>query len=61
MEDKDYLKTVYDARGTYIVLLAKGLQEWKILSKEEQKKINSIIRSLTKYCNFIQDELDKLK
>lgn len=58
---KETLKSIYQARGTFFVLLAKELQEWKIDSEEEQKKIDSIIRALTKYCNWLQDQLDNLQ
>ena len=58
--NNETLKSIYQARGTFFVLLAKELKEWKIDSEEEQKKIDSIIRALTKYCNWLQDQIDSL-
>lgn len=58
--NNETLKSIYQARGTFFVLFAKELQEWKIDSEEEQKKIDSIIRALTKYCNWLQDQIDSL-
>lgn len=60
MWTKEQEKATLEARGTFFVLFAKELQEWAIDNDEEQKKIDSIVRACTKYCNYLQDRLDEL-
>ena len=58
---KEQLISIYQARGTFFVLFAKELKDCFINDEYEQKKIDSIVRACTKYCNYLQEKLDELE
>lgn len=50
----------YDARKTYFYLLEGSLKEWAMLSKEEKKKMDRLIKAIIAYQDFIiQETLNK--
>lgn len=51
---------IYNARETYFYLLEGSLKEWAMLSKEEKKKMDRLIKAIIAYQDFIiQETLDK--
>lgn len=51
---------IYNARETYFYLLEGSLKEWAMLSKEEKKKMDRLIKAIVAYQDFIiQETLNK--
>ena len=47
------------ARFEYLTLLRAGIKDWLINDEAERKRLESIIRSVDKYCNLLADKLNK--
>lgn len=50
--------STYSARVDYLYLLAGGLNDWAILSEDEQKKMDSLQKEIRKYLKYLFKELD---
>ena len=47
------------ARFEYLTLLKAGIKDWLINDEEEQKRLESMIRAIDKYCNLLADKINK--
>ena len=54
-KDRDLLLAIYEARETYFYLLEGTLKEWAIIDKDEQKKMNKLLKAIVEYADFLGD------
>lgn len=47
------------ARFEYLTLLKAGIKDWLINDEDEQKRLESMIRAIDKYCNLLADKINK--
>lgn len=47
------------ARFEYLTLLKAGIKDWLIKNDDEQKRLESMIRAIDKYCNLLADKINK--
>ena len=47
------------ARFEYLTLLKAGIKNWLINDEDEQKRLESMIRTIDKYCNLLADKINK--
>lgn len=52
-ENRENLLMIYEARETYFYLLEGTLKQWSIVDKDEQKRMNKLLKAISEYADFL--------
>ena len=58
---EELTKKILEFRSEYLEILKSRLNDWEVDDEEEVKRMRSLLRSINKYVNYIEEKLEEEK